>query len=209
MRPLHIIAPHASMIAAEFPAAVVAGNVEVSQTIVNALYTALGVQAQSQGTMNNLTFGNARVQYYETIGGGAGAGPGYPGASAVHTAMTNSRLTDPEVIEHRFPVRAMQFTIREGSGGIGQQHGGDGICRALQFLEPMELAILSNNRLKGPAGLHGGNSGKPGRNCIVRVDGTTEELPSIAACTMHSGDTIIIETPGGGGYGKRLCRGRS
>ena len=202
MRPLHIIAPHASMIAAQYPAAVVAGNVEVSQAIVNALYTALGVQAQSQGTMNNLTFGNASVQYYETIGGGAGAGPDYPGASAVHTAMTNSRLTDPEVIEHRFPVRAMQFTVRENSGGMGQQRGGDGICRALQFLEPMELAILSNNRLQGPTGLHGGGCGKPGRNRLLRCDGTEKELPAIASCDMQSGDTIIIETPGGGGYGE-------
>ncbi|MDA8230587.1 MAG: hydantoinase B/oxoprolinase family protein [Magnetospirillum sp.] len=201
LEPLDIVIPEGSMLAPRAPAAVVAGNVETSQAIVDCLMAALGIMAASQGTMNNLTFGNTERQYYETICGGAGAGPDFDGASAVHTHMTNSRLTDPEVLEWRYPVLVDGFTIRRGSGGEGRHRGGDGVIRRIRFREPMTAAILSNRRRIAPFGLAGGGDAKPGRNAVERADGTVEELPGTAKVEMAPGDTIVIETPGGGGYG--------
>jgi len=151
--------------------------------------------------MNNFTFGNDRYQYYETICGGAGAGPGFNGASAVHTHMTNSRLTDPEVLEWRYPVRVEQFKIREGTGGDGEYRGGDGVIREIRFLEAMDAAILSNRRRVAPAGLRGGGDGEPGRNYLIRSSGEVEELGATAEVALAPGDRFVIETPGGGGYG--------
>ena len=179
-----------------------AGNVETSQCITDALLAALDACAGSQGTMNNFTFGNARHQYYETLCGGAGAGPGFAGASAVHTHMTNSRLTDPEVLEQRYPVRIRRFAIRRGSGGAGRWRGGDGVVREIEFLEPMQAAILSNRRRVAPAGLAGGSPGACGRNYVLRADGRVEELAATAAVELAAGDRFVIETPGGGGYGR-------
>ena len=201
LRPLEIVIPEGSLLDPRPPAAVVAGNVETSQCIVDALYGALGVMAAAQGTMNNFTFGDERHQYYETICGGAGAGPGFDGASAVHTHMTNSRLTDPEVLEWRFPVRVEAFRIRERSGGPGRWRGGDGAIRCIRFLEPMTAAILSGHRRIPPYGLAGGQPGQTGRNAVERADGKIEELPGTAQVRMRAGDTFVIETPGGGGYG--------
>ncbi len=201
LRPLEIVIPPGSLLDPRPPAAVVAGNVETSQCLVDTLYGALGLLAASQGTMNNLTFGNERHQYYETICGGAGAGPGFDGASAVHTHMTNSRLTDPEILEWRFPVRVEEFSIRRGSGGAGRWRGGDGVVRRLRFLEPMTAAILSGRRRTPPFGLHGGGPGQVGRNAVIRADGRTEELAATSGTAMQAGDAIQIETPGGGGYG--------
>jgi 5-oxoprolinase (ATP-hydrolysing) len=180
---------------------VVSGNVETSSCITNALYGALGVMASSQGTMNNFTFGNDTYQYYETISGGSGAGPGFDGTDAVQTHMTNSRLTDPEVLEFRYPVRLDSFEIRLQSGGKGQWHGGNGTVRKVRFLEPMTAAILSNNRTLGPFGMAGGSSGATGRNTVVRSDGTLQEVPHVGSAQMQAGDVFVIETPGGGGYG--------
>ena len=151
--------------------------------------------------MNNLTFGNERHQYYETICGGSGAGPGFDGASAVHTHMTNSRLTDPEVLEWRFPVRLDRFCIRSGSGGRGRHDGGDGVIRKLRFLEPMNVSILSNRRRLAPFGLQGGADGQPGRNYVIRADGEVEHLTATAEVQLQAGDRFVVETPGGGGYG--------
>ncbi|MGE5548346.1 MAG: hydantoinase B/oxoprolinase family protein [Solirubrobacterales bacterium] len=201
LKPLDIIIPAGSMLAPEPPAAVVAGNVETSQALVDCLMGALKVMAAAQGTMNNFTFGDASRQYYETICGGAGAGPDFDGASAVQTHMTNSRLTDPEVMEWRFPVLIDGFAIRRGSGGAGHHHGGDGVIRRVTFLEPMTAAILSNRRRIAPFGLEGGKDGLPGRNRVERADGTVEDLPATAKVEMRPGDTMVIETPGGGGYG--------
>ena len=201
LRPLEIVIPPGSMLDPGPPAAVAAGNVETSQCVVDALYGALGVMAAAQGTMNNLTFGSDRYQYYETLCGGAGAGPGFDGAAAVHTHMTNSRLTDPEVLEWRFPVRVEDFRIRPGSGGAGRWHGGDGVVRRLRFLEPMTAAILSGHRRIPPFGLEGGQPGHTGRNAVERVGGTVEELPGTAQVALQAGDCFVIETPGGGGYG--------
>ena len=201
LRPLDIVIPDGSLLAPRPSAAVVAGNVETSQCVVDALYGALGVMAAAQGTMNNFTFGNEHHQYYETLCGGAGAGPGFDGASAVHTHMTNSRLTDPEVLEWRFPVRVEEFRIREGSGGGGRWRGGDGVIRRIRFLEPMTAAILSGHRRIPPYGLAGGKPGQVGRNAVERTDGRVEELSSTAQATMKAGDAFVIETPGGGGYG--------
>jgi len=203
LEPIDIVIPAGSMLRPASPAAVVAGNVETSQVITDALYGACGALAGSQGTMNNFTFGDARHQYYETICGGAGAGPGFDGASAVQTHMTNSRLTDPEVLEWRFPVRLDRFAVRRGSGGDGQWRGGDGVVRRIRFLAPMTAAILSNRRRVPPFGLHGGGPGAVGRNRVVRADGTVEELGSAQAVEMAAGDVFVIETPGGGGYGAR------
>jgi 5-oxoprolinase (ATP-hydrolysing) len=202
LKPLDIIAPPGSLLNPQSPAAVVAGNVETSQCIVDALFGALGVMASSQGTMNNFTFGNERHQYYETLCGGAGAGATFDGASAVHSHMTNSRLTDPEVLESRYPVLVESFAIRRGSGGNGAHRGGDGVVRRIRFLEPMTAAILSNRRRIPPFGLAGGNSGAPGRNRVKRAGGTCEELEGCAQTIMAPGDVFIIETPGGGGFGK-------
>ncbi|WP_417232247.1 hydantoinase B/oxoprolinase family protein [Brevundimonas sp.] len=201
MKPLTLIVPEGSMLSPRYPAAVVAGNVETSQAVVDALYGALGVLAASQGTMNNFTFGDATRQYYETIAGGSGAGPDFDGADAVQTHMTNSRLTDPEVLESRFPVRLDEFSIRHGSGGAGAHHGGDGVVRRVRFLEPMTAAILSNRRRVPPFGVDGGLPGAVGRNSIDRADGTREALGSTAEVSMQPGDVFVIETPGGGGFG--------
>jgi 5-oxoprolinase (ATP-hydrolysing) len=196
LKPLDLIVPEGSMLNPRHPAAVVAGNVETSQVVVDALYGALGVLAASQGTMNNFTFGDATRQYYETIAGGSGAGPGFDGASAVQTHMTNSRLTDPEVLETRFPVLLEQFRIRRGSGGEGRWGGGDGVIRRIRFREPMTAAVLSNHRRVPPFGARGGAPGALGRNAVERADGSVEPLGE-----MRPGDVFVIETPGGGGYG--------
>jgi len=201
MEPIELRLPPRSLVNPEGDVAVVGGNVETSQRIVDALFRALDVLASSQGTMNNLTFGNARLQYYETICGGAGASAHANGADAVHTHMTNSRLTDPEVLERRFPVRLRRFMIRRNSGGEGRHHGGDGVVRELEFLEPMTAAILSNCRTVAPHGLAGGGNAKPGMNVLLRRDGNRSELPGTAEVTVESGDRLIIYTPGGGGYG--------
>ena len=198
---LEIIIPEGCLLNPTYPAAVVAGNVETSQLITDCLYGALGILAASQGTMNNFTFGNQQYQYYETICGGSGAGPNFPGTDAVQTHMTNSRLTDPEVLEWRFPVLLDSFSIRKDSGGQGKFTGGNGVIRRLQFLEPMTAGILSNRRQTAPFGLNGGHPGTPGNNAIQRSDGTLEPLSSTATVEMNPGDIFIIETPGGGGFG--------
>jgi 5-oxoprolinase (ATP-hydrolysing) len=203
LRPLSIKLPDRCLLNPTYPAAVVAGNVETSQCIVDALLAALGASAAAQGTMNNFTFGDARRQYYETLCGGAGAGPDFDGASAVHTHMTNSRLTDPEVLEWRYPVRVRRFEIRSGSGGAGARRGGDGVVRELEFLEPMHAAILSNRRRIAPFGLNGGAPGACGRNYVIRAAAGVEELGATADVDVAAGDRIVIETPGGGGYGPR------
>lgn len=184
------------------PAAVVAGNVETSSCVTNALYGALGVLASSQQTMNNFTFGDATHQYYETISGGSGAGPDFDGTSVVQTHMTNSRLTDPEVLEFRFPVRLDSYEIRVGSGGAGRWRGGDGGVRRVRFLQPMTAAILSNGRLHGAFGAAGGGAGAPGVNRVERSDGRIEALAYIGSVEMQAGDVFVIETPGGGGWGR-------
>jgi 5-oxoprolinase (ATP-hydrolysing) len=201
LRPLSIRVPERSMVSPVPPAAVVAGNVETSQCIVDAILGALGVLAASQGTMNNLTFGDASHQYYETIAGGSGAGRGFDGASGVQTHMTNSRLTDPEVLESRYPVLLREFRYRRGSGGAGRNRGGDGLVRVIEFRAPMTVAVLSNHRRIAPFGLAGGDPGARGVNRILRADGTIEELPACAAAPVAQGDAIRIETPGGGGFG--------
>ncbi|MBP6012999.1 MAG: hydantoinase B/oxoprolinase family protein [Alphaproteobacteria bacterium] len=201
LRPLNIVVPEHSLLNPSYPAAVVAGNVETSQAVTDTLFGALGVLAASQGTMNNFTFGNERYQYYETICGGAGAGPTFDGASAVHTHMTNSRLTDPEVLEWRFPVLVRRFAIREHSAGRGTHRGGDGVVREIEFRESMEAGILSTRRRIAPFGIQGGENAKPGRNAIRRKDGRIEELSGCAVAALEPGDVFIIETPGGGGYG--------
>jgi 5-oxoprolinase (ATP-hydrolysing) len=201
LRPIDIVIPEGSMLNPRPPGAVVAGNVETSQCIVDALYGALGVLAAAQGTMNNFTFGNERHQYYETVCGGAGAGPTFDGTSAVHTHMTNSRLTDPEVLEWRFPVLVEAFRIRKGSGGAGRFRGGDGVVRRLRFLEPMSAALLANRHRVPPFGLNGGAPGQCGLARIERADGSREYITSTGRAEMQPGDVFVIETPGGGGYG--------
>jgi len=201
MKPLEIIIPDGSLLNPRYPAAVAAGNVETSQYIVDALYGALGALAASQGTMNNFTFGNDRYQYYETVCGGAGAGDGFDGCDAVHTHMTNSRITDPEVLELRFPVLLQEFSIRNGSGGAGRNRGGDGVVRRIKFLEPMTAGILSSHRSIPPFGINGGKPGKPGVNMVIRSNGQVEILPACAEIEVNAGDVVQIETPGGGGFG--------
>jgi 5-oxoprolinase (ATP-hydrolysing) len=202
LKPLHVIIPDGSMLNPHPPASVVAGNVESSTCITNALYGALGAMASGQCTMNNFTFGNARHQYYETISGGSGAGPGFDGTSVVQTHMTNSRLTDPEVLEFRFPVRLESYAIRLGSGGAGQWRGGDGGVRRVRFLEPMTASILSNGRVHGAFGMAGGAPGLPGVNRVERADGCVQTLAHIGSVQMQPGDVFVVETPGGGGYGR-------
>jgi 5-oxoprolinase (ATP-hydrolysing) len=192
----------ASMLKPHPPASVVAGNVETSTCITNALYGALGAMAAGQCTMNNFTFGNARYQYYETISGGSGAGPDFDGTSVVQTHMTNSRLTDPEVLEFRFPVRLESYEIRKSSGGAGAHSGGDGGVRRVRFLEAMTASILSNGRLHGAFGMAGGEAGQPGINRVERADGRREALGHIGSVEMAPGDVFVVETPGGGGFGK-------
>ena len=201
LKPIDIVIPEGSMLAPRYPAAVVAGNVETSQVVTDTLYGALGVLAASQGTMNNFTFGNDTYQYYETISGGAGAGPDFDGASVVQTHMTNSRLTDPEVLEWRFPVRLESYAIRRGSGGAGRHRGGDGSARRVRFLEPMTAVMLANHRRIAPFGAAGGMPGEVGRNWVERADGTREEFGATCAVAMNAGDVFVIETPGGGGFG--------
>ncbi|MRV71773.1 5-oxoprolinase [Duganella sp. FT92W] len=202
LKPLNLIVPEGSMLNPRYPAAVVAGNVEVSQYVTDALYGALGVMAASQGTMNNFTFGNSEHQYYETIAGGSGAGPGFDGTSAVQTHMTNSRMTDPEVLEWRFPVLVETHAIRRGSGGAGKHTGGDGALRRIRFLEKMTANILAGHRRIAPFGLDGAQPGALGRNWVERGNGAVEHFGATHTADMEAGDVFAIETPGGGGYGK-------
>ncbi|MGW1005323.1 hydantoinase B/oxoprolinase family protein [Streptomyces sp. NPDC002520] len=202
LRPLDIVVPAGSMLAPEPPAAVVAGNVETSQAITGALYAALGVQAEGSGTMNNVTFGNDRHQYYETVASGSGAGEDFPGADVVQTHMTNSRLTDPEVLEWRLPVRLEEFAVRPGSGGAGRRRGGNGAVRRIRFLEPMTVSTLSQHRRVPPYGMAGGAPGALGANRVERADGTVTELGGSGSADVGPGDVLVIETPGGGGYGR-------
>jgi len=202
LRPVTIRVPEGSMLNPRFPAAVVAGNVETSQVVTDALFGALGAMAGSQGTMNNFTFGDADSQYYETIAGGSGAGPDFDGTAVVQTHMTNSRLTDPEVLEARFPVLLEEFSIRRGSGGVGVHPGGDGAMRRVRFRRAMAAGILSNRRRVAPFGLRGGGDGGVGENRVERVDGSVEELAGTAVVEMEPGDVFVIATPGGGGFGR-------
>jgi 5-oxoprolinase (ATP-hydrolysing) len=202
LRPIRIVIPKASLLSPEFPAAVVAGNVETSQEVTNCLFGALDAMAAAQGTMNNLNFGNARYQYYETICSGSPAGPGFPGTDAVHTHMTNTRLTDPEVLEFRYPVLLEDFHIRKNSGGHGRWSAGDGIRRTIRFLEKMECTILSGHRRVRPFGLAGGEDGQIGENCVRRQDGSVEKLAGCDSTVIAAGEAIIIQTPTAGGYGK-------
>ncbi len=205
LKPLTIIIPEGCLLNPKYPAAVVAGNVETSQAIANALYGALGVMAASQGTMNNLTFGTDRYQYYETICGGSGAGPYFHGADAIQTHMTNSRLTDPEILEGRFPVLLKAFSIRTHSGGQGQYSGGKGVSRSIQFLAPMTVSILSSHRVVPPFGLYGGQSGQAGENSLkVRSDDQFNPLPAKVSLEVQPGDCLTVKTPGGGAYGAFL-----
>jgi 5-oxoprolinase (ATP-hydrolysing) len=211
LKPLEVIIPAGCMLNPQPPAAVVAGNVETSSCITNALFGALGVMAGAQPTMNNFTFGNERHQYYETVSGGSGAGGefdeqgrlvgGFDGTSVVQTHMTNSRLTDPEVLEFRFPVRLESYEIRQGSGGSGRWHGGHGGVRRILFLEPMTAAILSNGSLFPAFGMAGGGDGAPGAHRVIRSDGRIEPLAHIGQVEMAPGDVFEIATPGGGGFG--------
>jgi len=182
--------------------AVVGGNVETSQRLVDTLLKALGLAACSQGTMNNVLFGGSGYGYYETLGGGAGAGPGFHGASGVHTHMTNTRITDPEVLEQRYPVRVERFALRSGSGGVGLFHGGDGLVREIRFLEPATVSVLTQHRTIAPYGMEGGAPGSPGAQRVIRRDGTVRPLASIDGCEVEPGDRLLIETPGGGGWGR-------
>lgn len=202
LRPIELVVPERSMLNPQYPAAVVAGNVETSQVVTDALFAATGRLAPSAGTMNNFTFGNERHQYYETISGGSGAGPDHDGTSAVQTHMTNSRLTDPEILETRLPVLLESYAIRRGSGGQGRHSGGDGTIRRVRFLEAMHANMLANRRKIPPKGIAGGGDAAPGHNIIERKDGSREELPATASSALEPGDVYIVETPGGGGYGE-------
>ena len=203
--PLDLVVPPGCLLHPRPPAAVVSGNVETSQALANLLFAALGVMASAQGTMNNLSFGNDRCQYYETIGGGTGAGffepAGFAGADAIQSHMTNSRLTDPEILEARYPVRVEHFGIRRGSGGEGHWRGGEGLIRELRFLQPLSVALISDSRLQAPEGLAGGGPGAPGRNLLIPAHGDPELLPGCFERQLAAGDRLRIETPGGGGYG--------
>jgi hypothetical protein len=204
--PIDLVVPPGCLLHPRPPAAVVGGNVETSQAIANALFGALGVLAAGQGTMNNLSFGDASCQYYETVAGGSGAGllpdgQGFGGCDAMQSHMTNSRLTDPEILEARFPVRLERFALRRGSGGGGRWRGGDGVVRLLRCLEPLTLAILSGSRRVPPFGMDGGSPGRCGRNALLRADGRIEELGRSAQVAMAPGDAFLLETPGGGGWG--------
>ena len=199
-RPLTLIVPEDSLLNPSAPAAVVGGNVETSQALCNLLFASLGVMAAGQGTMNNLTFGDGRRQYYETIAGGGGAGKGFSGSSGVQTHMTNSRLTDPEILEQRFPVRLERFGFRRGSGGAGRWRGGDGLVREFRFLEPMTAALLSGSRTVAPFGLTGGEPGETGMALLTRADGTVQVLDGCVQLQVKAGDRLLIATPGGGGF---------
>jgi 5-oxoprolinase (ATP-hydrolysing) len=201
LRPINIVIPERSMLSPEYPAAVVAGNVETSQAVTNCLFGALGALSAAQGTMNNLNFGNETYQYYETICSGSPAGPGFPGTDAVHTHMTNTRLTDPEILEFRYPVVLEDFRIRKDSGGRGRWNAGDGIRRTIRFLERMDCTILSGHRRVRPFGLAGGEAGQAGENSVRRKDGRIEKLEGCDATVLDPGEAIIIQTPTAGGYG--------
>jgi 5-oxoprolinase (ATP-hydrolysing) len=202
LRPISIIIPKRSMLSPEYPAAVVAGNVETSQAVTDTLFGALDAMAAAQGTMNNLNFGNDRYQYYETICSGSPAGPGFDGTDAVHTHMTNTRLTDPEVLEFRYPVVLEDFHIRKDSGGRGKWSAGDGVRRTIRFRERMECTILSGHRRVPPFGLAGGGNGQIGANWVRRNDGRIERLQGADATVLDAGEAVIIQTPTAGGYGK-------
>ncbi|MGH3391425.1 MAG: hydantoinase B/oxoprolinase family protein, partial [Actinomadura sp.] len=202
LTPLRVLIPPGSMLSPEYPAAVVAGNVETSQAVTGALYAALGVQAEGSGTMNNVTFGNERHQYYETVASGSGAGDGFPGTDVVQTHMTNSRLTDPEVLEWRYPVRLEGYEIRLGSGGTGRWPGGNGGRRRIRFLEPMTVTVLSGHRRVRPYGMAGGGPGALGRHWIEHPDGSVTTLKGCDSTPVGAGDVFVLETPGGGGYGR-------
>jgi 5-oxoprolinase (ATP-hydrolysing) len=202
LKPLKLIIPPGTFLSPMPGAAVVAGNTEVSQATCNALFGALGSLACSQATMNNFLFGDATRQYYETICGGTGGGPGFDGASAIQTHMTNTRMTDPEVLELRYPVRLEHFGIRRGSGGAGKWHGGNGAIRRMRFLEPMTVVIVSSRRNVAPFGLEGGGDGAAGRQWVERADGSVETLTGTDSAELRPGDSVTIETPGGGGYGR-------
>ena len=202
LTPLNIILPEGSFLSPQPGCAVVAGNTEVSQAVCNALFGALGVVGAAQGTMNNFLFGNAHCQYYETIGGGAGAGPDFDGASGVHTYMTNTRITDPEVLELRYPVRLLRFGLRHGSGGAGAHRGGDGIVRAVEALEPLTATIVASRRTRAPHGLRGGGDGQVGQQWIEHANGSRRDLSGTDQAELAPGDVFVIETPGGGGYGE-------
>ena len=201
LKPIRVTIPPASMLSPSYPAAVAAGNVETSQAITGALYAALGVMAESAGTMNNVTFGNDRHQYYETVAGGSGAGTGFAGTDVVQTHMTNSRLTDPEVLEWRYPVRVDRYQIRRGSGGGGRWPGGNGGRRQFRFLEPMTVTTLSSHRRVPPYGMAGGLPGALGRHWVEHADGSVTPLLACDCVPVSAGDVFVIETPGGGGYG--------
>jgi 5-oxoprolinase (ATP-hydrolysing) len=201
LEPIEVTIPEGSMLAPRYPAAVVAGNVETSQAVTGALYAALRTQAEGSGTMNNLAFGNGRYQYYETVASGSGAGPDYHGTDVVQTHMTNSRLTDPEVLEWRFPVRLEAYEIRAGSSGAGRYHGGCGGRRRLRFLTPMTVTLLSSHRRVPPYGMAGGAPGALGRQWVERADGTVQPIGGRDSVEVDAGDVFVIETPGGGGYG--------
>jgi 5-oxoprolinase (ATP-hydrolysing) len=201
LKPLEIIIPEASFLSPERGRAVVAGNTEVSQALANALLAALGACAAGQGTMNNLLFGNDRFQYYETICGGSGAGAAFNGADAVHTHMTNTRITDPEVLETRYPVRLEAFAIRRGSGGAGTHHGGNGAVRTIRMLEPVTVSLVSSSRVLPPFGLQGGQAGAAGEQFVERADGRRETLSGVTQAELAAGDAITLFTPGGGGFG--------
>ena len=203
LKPLRVIIPPGTMLAPEYPAAVVAGNVETSQAVTGALYAALGVMAGGSGTMNNLTFGNDRHQYYETVASGSGAGDGFAGTDVVQTHMTNSRLTDPEVLEWRYPVRVLSHEIRPGSGGPGRWPGGNGARRRIRFLEPMTVTMLSGHRRVPAHGMAGGEPGALGRHWIEHPDGSATSMRGCDSITVQAGDTLVLETPGGGGFGAR------
>lgn len=201
LKPIKIIAPEGSFINPHYPAAVISGNTEVSQSIADALFGALGVIAGSQGTMNNFVYGDETLQNYETICGGTGAGPNFNGCAAVHSHMTNTRMTDPEVLESRFPVRVLSFAIRQGSGGEGQHRGGDGIVREIEFLSPMTVTVLSSHRQTRAFGVNGGMAGASGENQVRRKNGAIEDLHGNDQRDMGPGDVFVMKTPGGGGYG--------
>jgi 5-oxoprolinase (ATP-hydrolysing) len=206
LRPIRLVLP-AGILNPDFPddpalaPAVAGGNVETSQRLADLLLKALGLAACSQGTMNNVLFGTGTFGYYETVCGGCGAGPGFEGASAVHSHMTNTRATDPEVLERRYPVRLERFEVRRGSGGAGRYRGGDGAVREITFLEPMSLSILSQHRVERPYGLEGGGPALPGAQRVVRASGAVVELGPVDGCEVEAGDRLVLETPGGGGYG--------
>jgi 5-oxoprolinase (ATP-hydrolysing) len=200
--PLDIVVPEGSFLSPRPGAAVVAGNTEVSQMTCNALLAALGACASAQATMNNVLFGDDRYQYYETVCGGVGAGPGFAGWGPVQTHMTNTRMTDPEILELRYPVRLEEFAIRRGSGGGGEWRGGDGARRRIHFLRPMQAVVVASRRNVAPHGLAGGADGAPGRQWVERADGRVEPIPGNAgAADLLAGDALVVETPGGGGWG--------